>query len=210
MSNTKNTIEEAKNIIFDLGAVIINISPQTVVNEFQSRYKGNFSETYDRLLKTGVFEDYEIEKVNSKEFLSTIHHALDQQISELEIERIWNKMLLDIPVKRIEILQQQKTKKNTFLCSNTNEIHINVINQYINKEFSINGLDPLFHKVYLSYELGLRKPNPAIFELILNEHNLIPDETVFIDDSAEHIASAKRLGIKTVHLTEELTLEKLF
>lgn len=203
-------IQEAKNIIFDLGAVIINITPETVVNAFKSAYKGDFELKYTRLVASGIFEDYEIEKVNSTEFLATIYEALDRQVSLEEIEIIWNKMLLDIPKKRIEILQKQKEIKNTFLCSNTNEIHIDVINKYIKDEFQINGLEPLFHKVYLSYKLGVRKPNPEIFQLILDENKLIPADTLFIDDRTEHIATANKLGIKTIHLTGGLTLETLF
>lgn len=203
-------IKDAKNIIFDLGAVIINITPETVVNAFKSAYKGDFETKYTQLVASGIFEDYEIEQVNSAQFLATIYTSLDGQISLQEIERIWNKMLLDIPMKRIEILQQQKKLKNTFLCSNTNEIHIDVINQYIQDEFNVKGLEPLFHKVYLSYKLGIRKPNPEIFELILKENDLDAAETVFIDDSAEHIATANKLGIKTIHLTGDLTLENLF
>tara|TARA_R110002049_G_scaffold304001_4_gene498819 strand:- start:363 stop:992 length:630 start_codon:yes stop_codon:yes gene_type:complete len=203
-------IQEAKHIIFDLGAVIINISPDTVVNEFKSAYQGDFETKYTQLVASGIFEDYEIERVNSAQFLANIYNNLDGQISLQEIERIWNKMLLDIPMKWIEILQQQKAIKNTFLCSNTNEIHIDVISQYLKDEFNINGLEPLFHKVYLSYKLGIRKPNPELFELILNENKLVPSETLFIDDSAEHIATANKLGIKTIHLTGDLTLEKLF
>lgn len=203
-------IQNAKNIIFDLGAVIINITPETVVNAFKSTYSGDFETTYKQLVATGIFEDYEIEKVNSTQFLATIYDALDGQISLQEIEVIWNKMLLDIPPKRIKILQEQKQLKNTYLCSKTNEIHIDVINQYIKDEFNVDGLYPLFHQVYLSYKLGIRKPNPAIFELILNEHQLVPSETLFIDDSAEHIATANKLGIQTIHLTGDLTLEKIF
>lgn len=203
-------IQEAKNIIFDLGAVIINITPETVVNAFKSAYKGDFKLKYTRLVASGIFEDYEIEKVNSTEFLTTIYEALERQVSLEEIEIIWNKMLLDIPKKRIEILQKQKEIKNTFLCSNTNEIHIDAINKYIKDEFQINGLEPLFHKVYLSFKLGVRKPNPEIFQLILDENKLIPADTLFIDDSEEHIATANKLGIKTIHLTGGLTLENLF
>jgi putative hydrolase of the HAD superfamily len=203
-------IHQAKNIIFDLGAVIINITPETVVKEFKKSYSGDFELRYNRLVTSGLFEDYEVEKVNSTQFLAAIYDALDGEVSLQEIEAIWNKMLLDIPSKRIEILKQQKKEKNTFLCSNTNEIHIDVINKYIKDEFDINGLAPLFDKVYLSYKLGIRKPDPKIFELILNQNKLNPAETIFIDDSEEHIESAKNLGIQTIHLTKDRTLEQLF
>lgn len=203
-------IQQAKNIIFDLGAVIINISPETVVDAFKKTYSGDFDSQYQQLVDSGVFEDYEVENVNSAQFLAAIYDAMGGQFSLEEIEAIWNKMLLDIPSKRIAILQQQKKEKRTFLCSNTNEIHIDVINQYIKDEFNINGLAPLFEKVYLSYKLGIRKPNPKIFELILTQNKLNPAETIFIDDSAEHIKSAKKLGIQTIHLTEGRTLEQLF
>lgn len=206
----KQRIENAKNIIFDLGAVIINISPNEVVNAFKSAYHGDFDAKYQQLLASGIFEDYEVERVNSHQFRTIISETLDRQITPDEVEKIWNKMLLDIPRERIKILKKQRELRNTYLCSNTNEIHIEAINEYILNEFSINGLDPLFHQTYLSYKLGVRKPNPEIFELILNNHKLIPSETLFIDDSAEHIETANKLGIQTIHLCGDLTLEKIF
>ncbi len=203
-------IEKSKNIIFDLGAVIININPEKVKQLLKEIMPIEFDNKYEALQKSGIFEAYEINEISSKQFIKRVEKIFDNKISESQIESIWNEMLLDIPARRIEILIEQKHKKNTFLCSNTNEIHINTIRRYLKNSFFIDGLKPLFNKVYLSYELGIRKPNPKIFELILDENNLKAEETLFIDDSAEHIDSAASLGINTIHLTADITLEKLF
>lgn len=203
-------IEAAKNIIFDLGAVIININPEKVQQLLKEMMPTAFDNKFEALQKSGIFEAYEINEISSKQFIKRIEELFDYQISETKIESIWNEMLMDIPARRIEILLEQKHKKNTYLCSNTNEIHIHTIQNYLKDSFFIDGLEPLFNKVYLSYKLGIRKPNPKIFELILKENNLKAEETVFIDDSKEHIKSAASLGIKTIHLTADSTLEKLF
>ena len=91
-----------------------------------------------------------------------------------------------------------------FLLSNTNKIHYDDYTSVVfTRENGIEGLEPLFEKTYLSHEMGLRKPNPEIFNVVLNENNLVAEETLFIDDSPQHIASAKTLGIVTYHLENE-------
>src|SRR4029078_5014143 len=106
-------------------------------------------------------------------------------------------MLLDLPEERLDMLKQYKETHRTFLLSNTNEIHIDTFNGYLHSNFNIPDLSGHFEKLYLSYKVGMRKPDAEIFELVLSENKLDPKETVFIDDSIQHIESAKKLGIQT-------------
>jgi len=94
--------------------------------------------------------------------------------------------------------------------SNTNEIHFNFYNNIIRSKFKINYLSDLFEKAYYSHRIGLRKPDKEIYNLVLNQNNLKPKETLFIDDSEPNIKSAKTLGINSILLTPPDSVIKIF
>lgn len=199
-----------KNIIFDLGAVIINIDPERSRKSLDNISGGNYENDMKELMEGNFFEQYEKGEISTNDFVNTLAEALMQNASESEIKRIWNMTLLDIPKARVDILTRAKKDYNTFLLSNTNDLHIEAIYKMLEEEYNMPNLDSLFDKVYLSYELGLRKPEPEIFRKVLNDNNLKPEETLFIDDSEEHTTAAERLGIRVYHLTSEENLEDLF
>ena len=97
-----------------------------------------------------------------------------------------------------------------FLLSNTNEIHLQYINEYTFNHFGIRDISTLFEKTYYSHLIKLRKPNSEIFEFILNDKKILPEETLFIDDTYQHIITAKELNLKTYHLTKPETITDIF
>jgi len=103
-----------------------------------------------------------------------------------------------------------KTKYRTFLLSNINAIHYDYVHEYLKKEFGIPNNDQFFEKTYYSHLTGKRKPEAAIFEQVLNENYLIPAETLFIDDSPQHLETAKQLGLQTFLMTKPDTIQKFF
>jgi putative hydrolase of the HAD superfamily len=119
-------------------------------------------------------------------------------------------MLLDLPTHRITLLKEVAQHYPIFLLSNTNEIHINAFEEIIFNQHQLKSLDSLFQKVYYSSRLGLRKPNKEIFEFVLNEQNLNPETTLFIDDSIQHIVGASKLGIKAHFLEKDIDVSTLF
>jgi putative hydrolase of the HAD superfamily len=121
-------------------------------------------------------------------------------------------MLLDIPEERIELIQNLAKNYNVYLLSNTNEIHYQFIDEYVSQKFNGLSFKSLFKHAYLSHKIHLRKPNQAIFNYVLQQSKLSPQETLFIDDTLEHINSAKQLGIQTHHLNlqENQTLNQFF
>jgi FMN phosphatase YigB (HAD superfamily) len=119
-------------------------------------------------------------------------------------------MLLGIAEGNHDLLLKVKAKYRTFLMSNINDIHYSHIMNYLKREFNFEGNDHLFEKVYYSHIVGIRKPDAAFFQKILTENNLIPAETLFIDDSPQHLATAKQLGIQTYLMTAPDTLQKFF
>ena len=118
-------------------------------------------------------------------------------------------MILDLPQKRIDFLTKLKKLYPLFLLSNTNSIHID----YFCKSIGVKQSDcffSLFKKIYLSHEIGVRKPNQEAFQIILNENHLTPKEVLFFDDSPQHIKAAKKLGINCYHVKESCDITTLF
>jgi len=152
------------------------------------------------------FDEFEKGLITPEEFREEIRKFIKPDSTDAMIDEAWNMMILGFPTKRINFLISCKTKYRTFLLSNTNAIHFPVYNKQLKEKFQINDLSDLFEKAYYSYRLGFRKPDMEIFELVIKENNLIPEETLFIDDSPMHIATANKFGIKTFLLEPSKTL----
>ena len=189
-----------KNIIFDLGGVILNIDYSLTEKAFSKLGISDFKTLFSQAQQTQLFDNYEKGFLTSNNFRTELKKYLQKNISDAEIDSAWNAILLDLPKERIDLLKKLKTTHRTFLLSNTNDIHIETFNQYLQKEFAMPDLSSLFEKEYLSYKIGMRKPDEEIFELVLEENNLIANETLFIDDSIQHVEAAKKLGINAYWL----------
>lgn len=204
-------INTTKNIILDLGGVIINLNQDLTYKAFQSIFPLVFDEVSAQLKITNWLERYELGEFSSEDFLNWFKQV-DTEVSSDQLINAWTSMLLDIPRERIALIQNLSKTHNIYLLSNTNQIHYQFIEKYVSENFKGLNFNSLFKKVYLSHEIKLRKPNKAIFEYVLNDSNLIANDTIFIDDSEEHAATAKLLGIEAYHLNlkENQTLTRLF
>jgi|TARA_B110000240_G_scaffold32768_1_gene35461 HAD superfamily hydrolase (TIGR01509 family) len=201
-------MKKIKSIIFDLGAVLLNISYQKTIEEFDKLGIKNSSTFYSKKLQTNIFNLLETGEISESDFIKEIQKHCTES-TNTQILYAWNAMLLDLPLHRVELLKQLKKDFNLYLLSNTNSIHItefeNKIGSKQYKEFY-----QLFDKVYYSHKIGHRKPNAEAFQLIIEENNLIAEEILFIDDSPQHIEGAKKLGIKTYHLLDDEDVITLF
>ncbi len=204
-------INTAKNIIFDLGGVIINLNQDLTYKAFHNIFPLAFDEVLKQLEVTNWLERYELGEFSSKEFLNWFKQ-FDNKITDIQLTNAWNSMLLDIPKERIELIVRFTKTHDVYLLSNTNEIHYQFIKDYVKINFEGLDFNSLFNKVYLSHEIKLRKPNKGIFEFVLNDSSLKSEETYFIDDSEEHISAATSLGIIThyLNLKDNQTLTQLF
>jgi putative hydrolase of the HAD superfamily len=196
-------MQQIKNIIFDLGGVIINLDMPATAKAFtELAQKYEVSQT-DFHAEHPVFKEFEIGAISAQSFRNTIKDLLHKNISDAEIDFAWNAMLLDIPAERLALLSALKSKYNTFLFSNTNEIHYHAFNKILFDVHGYNLLDDFFQKAYYSHIMGKRKPNADSFLQILNENNLHPAETLFLDDTQMHLDGAAQLGIHTQKVTAE-------
>ena len=200
-------MEGIKNIIFDLGGVILNIDYMLSHKAFSDLGFPDFDDMYSKLKQNHLFDDLETGRITADTFIATIQQQSKMPLHESDIVKAWNAMLLDFPLRRLQILQQLQLHFNTFLLSNTNEIHEKEFNSRLQQTCGYPTLAVFFDKIYLSHRIGLRKPHPEVFEKILNDNNLKAHETLFIDDSIQHIEGAKAVGLQTIHLTDGMTME---
>lgn len=193
--------ENIKNIIFDLGGVILDLDLEAAYQRFSQLSGLTAREVVQRTEGLMLFKDYETGAVSSSAFRQQINQLLDMQATDDEIDHAWCAMLGGIPAHRLELAGRLRQSYRTFVLSNTNEIHVGHFDSIIQDHFE---------KVYYSHELKMRKPNIEIYEAVLSEQSLNAAETLFIDDTLDNIKGAEKLNIKTFHLETPQQLTRLF
>lgn len=201
-------MKNIKALIFDLGGVILNIKYQNTMQSFKNLGLLNSNNFYSKRTQSEIFNLIETGQINADQFLAKLKE-LNPDTTIEQIRDGWNSMLLDLPEERLILLNRLKRKYKLFLLSNTNIIHITEIKKKIGKQ-KWNSFKNTFNRIYLSYKIGERKPNIKIFEYVLKQEQLKTDEVLFIDDSSQHIKSARKLGIKCIHLKKEDDIITLF
>jgi putative hydrolase of the HAD superfamily len=201
-----------KNIIFDLGGVILNIDYHLTINAFKSLGIENFEEIFTQAKQVGIFDQLDKGIISPAQFREGIREISPVALTDSQIDWAWNALLLDFPPQRLDILRNVRKYYKTFLLSNTNAIHIEEYNKTLHRTCGVDNLSVFFDKVYYSHIINMRKPDAEAFEIILHENKLNPAETLFIDDSIQHIEGAKKLGIIAYHLNLQKgeCIEKLF
>jgi FMN phosphatase YigB (HAD superfamily) len=167
----------------------------------------NVDEFYGHLKQDEIFDQFDRGHITAAQFRNRIREkAGNFSLTDEEIDTAWNSILVGIADGNHELLLSLKNKYRTFLLSNINEIHFDFIMKYLKDKFDFVNNDHLFEKVYYSHFTGMRKPEIAIFEKVLSENGLNPAETLFIDDSPQHLEAAKSLGIQTFLMTAPDTI----
>ena len=199
-------MNEIKNIIFDLGGVILSLDYSKTVDEFKKIGVLHFKDLYSQKKQTLLFDDFEKGKIKPEEFISSLKDSENLKMKEIDFIHAWNAMLLEIPLKKLEFIHGLKKDYNVFLLSNTNEIHIKRFEDDLRKRNVLKKFYECFDKVYYSSRMGKRKPDENCFNQVLKENKLIPEQTLFIDDSIQHIKGAKVVGLKTFHLEKNKSI----
>lgn len=203
-------MQPIKNIIFDLGHVILNVDWDAVRRQFESMGFKRMDELHRYLLDENYYFDLETGRITPAEFRDAVRRLIGDHTPDELIDKGWNSMLLDVPGHRVELLEKLRSKYDTYLLSNTNQIHWEQYDAEFAKIYGYAHLSDLFKAAYFSHLMGLRKPDPEIYRVVLNEQGLIPEETLFIDDMVENIRSAERLGIVGHYLAPGQDITGLF
>lgn len=199
-----------RNIIFDFGGVICNIDIKLSELKFRELGFKGFNPSYSVEEGEDVFRRLEGGKISIPEFTAILKKHLKPGISEQEILDAWNAMILDIPPQRVKLLEEVRSSYRIFILSNSNEIHFNKYLCDFNKNYHYKSFLDLFEKTWFSFEIHLQKPTKEIFEFVIRDGNLDPKETLFIDDSIQHVETAANVGLLTYHLKPPKEINGLF
>jgi glucose-1-phosphatase len=200
---------ELKNIIFDLGGVLINIDYKKTEKAFIALGFENFETMYSQFTADAIFEKLETGKISNADFYDKLISLSYNKITAAQIKNAWNGLVLDWRVESLNFLEALSPKYKLFLLSNTNAIHHECFTNSLKIETNRTEIDSLFTKAYYSHEIHFRKPNADIFEFVAKDVYINKRETLFIDDSRNNIETAKLLGFKTHLLLEGERIENL-
>lgn len=195
-------VPSVKNLIFDLGGVILDLSVDHTLEYFSRLSNIPKARVHEIYYSAPGFLQYEKGLIDDATFRDFVRDTYSISADDAAINDCWNAMLRGIPAPKLKLLLRLQGEFRVFLLSNTNAIHLEHINGVILRENGENKtLDDYFHRAYYSHRMQKRKPDADIFEQVLEENNLIPEQTLFLDDYDINVEGARTLGIKTVHVT---------
>lgn len=198
-----------KNILFDFGGVIVNLKKSQAIARFKEIGFANIEDYLTEFRQSGIFLDYETGALNREEFLLKFRELGNNNATMEQIDYAWLGFLDGIPAYKLELIKALREKYKVFLLSNTNPS----VAIWAHSEHFNDGKDTLsdyFDKSYLSFELGCAKPDPQIFELIIKDAGIKPEETLFFDDGKANIESAKNLGFQSYLTNQDEDLRLVF
>lgn len=191
-----------KNIIFDLGGVVLSIDYRKTVEAFRNLGIEDPEHVYSKSGQISLFDDFEKGEISEDRFYDSMRVLSKKDLTDQQIRDAWNAMLIGLPQQNVDFLTELKKRHRLFLLSNTNAIHEKAYTHIIKEQYGENMLEYLFEKIYLSHHLHLRKPHPEIFNYVLSDSQLKKSETCFIDDSNQHVEGAKKTGLDAFHMKQ--------
>jgi len=201
----QGSLSKYKNIIFDLGGVVLDIDYNLTIEAFKSLGISDADKLYSKAQQNTLFDSLEKGNIDAVQFYDGMRLISGKQLSDEQIRSAWNALLIGLPEINIRLLRELKKTHRLFLLSNTNCIHEQGYREMISKQYGSFILDDLFEKSYLSHRIHMRKPDAEIFEYVLKDAALNRSQTFFIDDSPQHVRAALDLNIAAHHLQQPLT-----
>ncbi len=188
-----------KNLIFDFGNVLFDIDLSRIDTHLQQFAGEQYAAARDQLLRDHIFDLYETGGISTTDFLDTIRLSVHPPLQAEQVEFAWNSIFIGMPAARFEMLLRLRQHYKVFLLSNINDLHEHWIADYMVREHGISDYESrYFDGVYFSHLIRLRKPNREIYEYVLADAELVPEETLFFDDMEINVAGARQAGIQAV------------
>jgi putative hydrolase of the HAD superfamily len=199
-------------IIFDLGGVILNLDFELTIIEFNKLIPHFDRRTFlGQKEQLPFFNAYEVGELSTEDFIVSFNNHYKSNFSLENFKKCWNAMILNIPKERIILLNQLRSQgKKIYLLSNINHLHELAVDEKFKELNKNHPFLSIFDKGYYSHHIGLRKPSPDVFNLVIREQKLDVKRTLFIDDTLHHVEGARSVGLQSLHLSQGLTIEKVF
>ena len=188
-----------RNLIFDFGNILFDLDLDKIPQSFSRLLGQQYSAALERLHRHRIFDLYETGGISTPDFVETLRYAADPPLTEAQVVGSWNSIFLEMPSQRFEMLLQLRQRYNVFLISNINDLHERWIADYMAREHNIHDFEATyFDGVYYSHLIRLRKPNREIYEYVLADAELVPEECVFFDDMEINVEAARQVGIQGI------------
>lgn len=202
MKLRKGFPENIRNIIFDLGNVLIDLDIPRSIDAFTALEIKNLDIRDIHPHQKGFFLEYELGHLSDAEFIPRMRQDYDcDNLTDEQLWEAWNTLLPSIDMRRFELLEDLRTGYKLFLLSNSNAGHMACVKKRFFETSGGKEFDSYFEKSFYSHEIHLRKPDPELFRRVLKEAGIAGEETLFIDDNDCNFSGAIDLGINTYHLT---------
>jgi putative hydrolase of the HAD superfamily len=198
MSQLLNGIE---GVIFDFGQVLIELDYPKVIDGFSKVAHKNKEEINELVVTAPLLKEFEVGNISPNEFRLGVNELLGTSLDDVLLDEIWNSMLKNLPKNRMDILASVGKKFKTYILSNTNVIHEAFYNKMIFEVTGEPSLHQLVNKAYCSQDMGLRKPNKACYEYVIDDIGVDPGKLLFLDDRSDNIEGASKCGLRTIHVT---------
>ena len=187
-----------KNIVFDLGGVIMTLAPAEALRRFKALGLSDAERYLDSYTQSGIFGNLEEGKITAEDFRSKLSSLTGHELTFDECKHAWLGYRKDVPQRNLDLLKELRAKGyRLILLSNTNPF---MMDWALSCEFDGKGssLNDYFDALYLSYRLGIMKPAPDFFRQVLDNENILPEETLFVDDGPRNVEAAGKLGFMTM------------
>ena len=196
------------HLLFDYGGVLIDIDYAATPAALRRLSRAGGTIEFSQASQAELFDKFETGHLSPAEFRAGLRAAYDLAATDAELDAAWHAMLLDVPAERLALVSELRRQGHqTALLSNTNALHIAEINRRLAARYGFaHGIADVLDRVFYSQEVGLRKPGAEIFRHVLREMNWRAEDVLFIEDSPQHVATARRLGLRVLHLAPPLTL----
>jgi putative hydrolase of the HAD superfamily len=197
-----------KNILFDLGGVILDINVKATQQKFYELGLPSMFMQYPENMLTDLFFKYETGKLSTAEYRDEVRRISGLDLQDASIDEAWNAMLVGIPVQRTRLLGRLRERYRLYMLSNTCPLHVPVFEKMYHDAAGVT-LHQVFDRIYYSFEIGYHKPDLTAWEYVIRDAAIRPEETLFLDDNIHNIKASQELGFQAIHIHERTTLTNL-
>lgn len=187
-----------KNLIFDLGGVIMTIDQNEALRRFKELGVADIERRLDPYTQTGIFGDVEEGRITADEFRAELSRIVGRTLSFDDCRYGWLGYRKEVPRRNLDALKRLRGEGyRLILLSNTNPF---MMSWALTKDFDggEGSLEDYFDALYLSYRLGVMKPDARFFQAVIENEHILPEESLFVDDGSRNVETARKLGFNTM------------
>lgn len=192
-----------KNIIFDLGGVIIDLDRHQAIHALENIGLSDASALLGEYEQKGPFLLLEKGEISSSEVFDILLPHCKKGTTCSDVRDAFEQFLRSIPVERLKMLDSLRKKGyKLYVLSNTNPL---MYNHWIDNAFRADGksINDYFDGIVTSFQERMCKPDPALFQRVVDRYNLVPGETLMLDDSEANVKAAQSIGLQAQRIMPE-------